>query len=60
MFHGVDIVISALTFSEFEHQKKLVDAAKRAAVKRFIPSDWATACAPGIMKLHDIVSSFLC
>jgi NmrA-like family len=36
-------------------QKKLVDAAKRTGVKRFIPSDWATPGLPGVRKLFDDV-----
>jgi len=39
------------------HQTRLVDAAKRADVKRFIPSDFGTPCPPGVMKLHDDAGS---
>ena len=53
------MVISALHVSEIPNQKVLVDAAKRAGVKRFIPSDWCNACVPGVMDLYDNVRSLL-
>jgi len=55
-FRGVDVIVSALTVGQLGDQKKLVDSAKRVGVKRFVPSDWATACPPGVMELQDIVS----
>lgn len=53
---GVDIVISTANFSDVMNQKKLVDAAARAGVKRFIPDDWATACVLGVRQVYDMVS----
>ena len=57
LLSGVDVVISTIEWNQLDLQRKLVDAAKRAGVKRFVPSDFATACVPGIMKLHDEVNS---
>ena len=52
---GAEIVISAV--DQIEKQRKLVDAAKRAGVRRFIPSDWAMASPKGINAFHDKVSN---
>lgn len=40
-FKGKDAVISALGATGFGEQRKLVDAAIRAGVKRFIPSEFS-------------------
>ncbi|KAJ5154579.1 uncharacterized protein N7500_010018 [Penicillium coprophilum] len=40
-FKGQDVVISAVGASAFGEQKKFVDAAIRAGVKRFIPSEFS-------------------
>lgn len=58
---GAHVVLSTLIMfpAEFELQKVLVRAAKDAGVARFVPSDWATACVRGVMRMHDTVSSFL-
>ncbi|KAI5118179.1 hypothetical protein M0805_008420 [Coniferiporia weirii] len=50
---GVETVISTIEWTYLELQKSLVDAAKKAGVKRFIPCDWGTASPRGVMKLHD-------
>ena len=54
---GVDAVVS--TIFPLPHllqaQKLLARAAKEAGVARFVPSNWATACPRGVMKLHDLV-----
>lgn len=42
-FKGQDAVISALGATGFGEQKKLVDAAIRAGVKRFIPSEFSAS-----------------
>ena len=52
---GIDVVVSTFFPSEFHLQKPLAKAAKEAGVTRFIPSDWATACVRGEMRLHDMV-----
>ncbi|KAJ5970637.1 uncharacterized protein N7479_000555 [Penicillium vulpinum] len=41
LFKGKDVVISAVGASAFGEQKKFVDAAIRAGVKRFIPSEFS-------------------
>lgn len=54
---GVEVLISACTFSVIDEQTKLVDAAKAAGtVKRFVPCDWGTVCPPEAMALEDRVS----
>jgi NmrA-like family len=54
---GVEILISACSYNAIDEQTKLVDAAKAAGtVKRFIPSNWASVCPPGVMALEDRVS----
>lgn len=58
LFQGAHTVISTVYWGVILDQKILVDAAKRANVQRFIPCDFATACPPGVMKLHDDVCSF--
>ncbi|TDL15979.1 NAD-binding protein [Rickenella mellea] len=50
---GLDIVISATDYSTISAQKQLVDAAKKAGVKRFIPNDWATPCVRGVRQYYD-------
>ncbi|KAL5498553.1 hypothetical protein ACEPAH_1907 [Sanghuangporus vaninii] len=50
---GVDTVISTIFFAEIPRQKLLVDACKKAGVKRFVPDDWATVCVRGVRQLHD-------
>ena len=52
---GIDVVVSTFFPNEFPLQKPLAKAAKEAGVTRFIPSDWATACVRGAMRLHDMV-----
>lgn len=54
---GIDIVISTIDYKVLELQKPLIDAAKRAAVKRFVPSDFGTACKKGVRELFDEVSA---
>ena len=57
---GVDTVISTLYFGAISLQKPLVDAAKKAGVKRFVPDDWGTACVRGVRKMHDDVRQLRC
>ena len=53
-FRGVNAVLS--TIIDFQLQKPLAKAAKEAGVTRFVPSDWATACVRGPLRIHDMVS----
>ncbi|KAL0948741.1 hypothetical protein HGRIS_008873 [Hohenbuehelia grisea] len=54
LLKGVDTVISACNWEALRDQTRLVDAAKVAGVKRFIPCDWGTICPPGEMKIEDL------
>ena len=53
---GTDIVISAVEARHLDAQMPLIDAAKRAKVKRFIPCDWGTPCVKGVRTVFDQVS----
>ena len=46
-FKGIDTVISCLLTIPMTKQNVAVDAAAIAKVKRFIPSEWATAYTKG-------------
>ena len=37
---GIDVVVSALGYDVLQQQATLVQAAKAAGVKRFVPSEW--------------------
>ncbi|KAL5514230.1 hypothetical protein ACEPAG_2318 [Sanghuangporus baumii] len=50
---GMNTVISTIYFTAIPRQKLLADACKKAAVKRFVPDDWATACVRGVRQVHD-------
>jgi hypothetical protein len=51
---GHDIFISAITATGQLDQIKLVDAAVKAGIKRFVPCGFTTVCPPGgAMKLRD-------
>lgn len=51
---GFDTLISAIHAHHILAQVKLVDAAKKAGVKRFVPCDFAVVIPPGgLMKLRD-------
>jgi hypothetical protein len=52
----IDIVISAIDAGSQLSQLNLVDASKRAGVKRFVPCAFITVAPPGgIMDLRDQV-----
>jgi len=53
LFSASDIVISTVNAEARLDQKILVDAAKRANVKRFIPCEFGIACVPGVIDLFD-------
>lgn len=48
-------MISAVHGGTVSEQTVLVDAAKRAKVKRFIPADFGPACVPGVREMFDQV-----
>lgn len=56
LFHGAETVISTCYVTAILDQKVLVDAAKRAGVKRFVPCDFGTPAPRRIMALRDEVS----
>ncbi|RAL01428.1 aromatic alcohol reductase, partial [Aspergillus ibericus CBS 121593] len=43
LLHGQDVLISAVGATGFTEQQKFIDAAVRAGVKRFIPSEFSTS-----------------
>lgn len=49
----VDIVISAIEWTQFHLQTPLINASKNAGVKRFIPCPFGTACLAGVRYLFD-------
>ena len=55
IFEGIDTVISCLLVLPFTKQSVVVDACKLAGVKRFLPSEWATAAKRGIIPIKDEV-----
>jgi len=59
LFSGSDVVISTVNSEARLDQKILVDAAKRANVKRFIPCDFGIARVPGVIDVSDEVKSHL-
>lgn len=51
---GFDILISAINARFILDQVKLVDAAAKAGIKRFVPCDFAVVVPPGgVMSLRD-------
>jgi len=53
LFEGVDTVITAFYYTYIRTQYPLIEAAKKAGVKRFVPCDWATPCVRGVRGLFD-------
>jgi uncharacterized protein YbjT (DUF2867 family) len=54
LLEGIDTVISAISAGDQLEQIPLVDAAKKAGVKRFVPCGFITVCPPGgVMRLRD-------
>ncbi|KAL1759433.1 hypothetical protein FB107DRAFT_287665 [Schizophyllum commune] len=48
-----DIAITTVPPQLLEAQTRIVDAAKAAGVKRFVPDDFATEAPKGVLRLHD-------
>jgi len=55
---GIDTVVCALTWDKLSLQWPLIDAAKAAGVKRFVPTDWGTPCVRGVRALFEQASAF--
>ncbi|EIM83074.1 NAD-P-binding protein [Stereum hirsutum FP-91666 SS1] len=53
LMKGADTVISVLVYTQLQLQRKLVDAAKEAGIKRFIPCDFGTTGKRGWRELYD-------
>ncbi|KAI1652957.1 isoflavone reductase family protein [Daldinia decipiens] len=50
---GIDIIISCIAFPRLGDQIPLVEAAKQAGVKRFVPSNFSTPAPRGVMDMYD-------
>lgn len=58
--HGQDVVISAIRAFDLLQQIPLIDAAKKAGVKRFVPCDFGPVAPPkGFMSIRETVRSWL-
>lgn len=56
LLRGIDVVISCIFFLNLKDQIPLIEAAKEAGVKRFVPSSFGTpAPRGGVMRLADQV-----
>ncbi|KAI9655128.1 MAG: hypothetical protein M1821_005611 [Bathelium mastoideum] len=54
LFQGIDTVISTIDAQSQHVQLSMVEACKRAGVKRFVPCAWITICPPhGVMRLRE-------
>jgi hypothetical protein len=56
---GIQVVVSAVTAMNLKGQIPVIEAAKKAGVERFIPSDFGTAGQKGTMDLLDQVNVVL-
>ncbi|KAH8691396.1 isoflavone reductase family protein [Talaromyces proteolyticus] len=57
---GHDVVISTISFASIEQEIPLANAAKRAGVKRFVPSGWAPVIPPaGVMVARELKEKIL-
>jgi uncharacterized protein YbjT (DUF2867 family) len=53
LLQNIDIVICCLSPPAIRSQIALIDAAVQAGVKRFVPCNWGTPAARGILSLRD-------
>lgn len=59
LLEDIDVLISSINTSQLTAQIPLIDAAKSAGVKRFVPCNFATVAPPkGVLSLRDLVSLF--
>jgi hypothetical protein len=60
---GQDVLISALGVEGFDQQQKLVDAAVRAGVKRFLPSEFSSSSEDpavlGLLPLFEVKKNLI-
>lgn len=52
---GIDVLISCIAWEHLEHQLPWVEAARRAGVKRFVPSEWVGPAPKGVIDIKDRV-----
>lgn len=52
---GIDVVVSGIYWLNLDDQLPLIQAAKVAGVKRFVPCNFGTPAPRGVMKLLDHV-----
>lgn len=52
---GIDVIISCIYWLNLNDQIPLIEAAKEAGVKRFVPSSFMTPAPRGVMLLTDMV-----
>lgn len=58
ILRGIDVLINTHSMPMYEGQKNIVIAAKKAGVKRIVPSAWIPTIAPGgLSKPRDDVSA---
>ncbi|KAI9711846.1 MAG: hypothetical protein M1820_001991 [Bogoriella megaspora] len=53
LFKGIDTVLSAIDARSVSLEIPLVEASKKAGVKRFVPCAYMTVVPPGVMELRD-------
>ncbi|TDL23570.1 NAD-P-binding protein [Rickenella mellea] len=53
ILRGVDVLIMSAVGSTIDAQKQLVDAAKKAGVKRVVSNDWAAPTLRGVHQYYD-------
>jgi hypothetical protein len=54
LLQNIDIVVCCLSPPAIRSQIALIDAAVQAGVKRFVPCNWGTPAARGILSLRDV------
>ncbi|KAM0321855.1 hypothetical protein ACHAQA_009860 [Verticillium albo-atrum] len=54
VLNGTDVLISAVIHSAIHEEIPLIEAAKEAGVKRWVPSFWSTPAPRDIMMLRDL------
>ena len=54
LLENVDIVISCMSPMALKDQIPLIDAAVAAGVQRFLPCNWGTPAARGVLSLRDV------
>lgn len=50
---GIDVLISCITWERLDQQIPWIEAAKEAAVQRFVPSEWVGPAPRGVIGIKD-------